>query len=76
MDWTLEQIQRINELQRFYLDKTNNILHALENGKIKINSYWKDCRNMVKSIRSDKQLREWQILFDCMENIIYNKYVE
>lgn len=76
MDWTLEQMQRINELQCFYLDKTNKVLEALEKGKIKIESYWKDCRNMAKSVRSDKQIREWQIVFECMENIIYNRYIE
>lgn len=76
MNWNLEQTQRINELQEFYLDKVNKVLVALENGRIKIDSYWNDCRNMVKSIRSDKQIKEWQIVFECMENIIYNRRVE
>lgn len=76
MDWTLQQTQRINDLQCFYLDKTNKVLEALEEGKIKTESYWEDCRNMVKSVRSDKQIREWQIVFECMENIIHNRFVE
>lgn len=76
MNWTLEQTQRINELQGFYLDKVNKVLAALENGNIKIDSYWNDCRNMVKSVRSDKQIKEWQIVFECMDNIIHNRHVE
>ena len=76
MNWTLEQTQRINELQGFYLDKVNKVLAALENGKIKVDHYWNDCGNMVKSVKSDKQIKEWQIVFECMENIILNKYVE
>lgn len=76
MNWTLEQTQRINELQGFYLDKTNKVIEALENGKIKIESYWNDCRKITKSVRSDRQLKEWQIVFENMENIINNKYVE
>lgn len=75
MDWTLEQIQRINELQGFYLDKVNKVLSALENGNIKVESYWNDCKNIVKSVRNDKQIKEWQIVFECMENIIYNRCI-
>ena len=76
MEWSLEQLQKINELQCWYLKKTNKVIEAIDNGKIKIETYWNDCRNMVKSVRSDKQLKEWQIVFENMENIIHNKYVE
>lgn len=76
MEWSLEQLQRINELQCWYLEKTNKVIEAIDNGKIKIETYWNDCRNMVKSVRSDRQLKEWQIVFENMENIIHNKYVE
>ena len=76
MDWSLEQIQRINELQSFYLSKVNKLLEALENGKVTIENYYKDCAIMVKSVRTDKQLREWTIVIDCMNNIINNVYDE
>ena len=76
MDWTLEQLQRINELQSFYLSKTNKLLEALENGKVTMENYYKDCATMVKSVKTDKQLREWTIVIDCMNNIINNVYDE
>ena len=76
MEWSLEQLQRINELQCWYWEKTNKVIEAIDNGKIKIETYWNDCRNMVKSVRSERQLKEWQIVFENMENIIHNKYVE
>ena len=76
MKWTLEQMHRIEDLQRWYRQKTDILLEALENGKVKIESYWDDCRKLCKSIRSDSQLREWQIVFENMENIINNKYVD
>ena len=76
MDWTLEQIQRINELQNWYLEKTNAVIDAIEKGKINICSYWEDCRKLVAKCRSCKQLREWQIVFENVENIIHNVYVE
>ena len=50
--------------------------NMIENGKIKMESYWDDCRKLCKSVRSDSQLREWQIVFENMENIINNKYVD
>lgn len=76
MDWSLEQIHRIEDLQRWYRSKVDKVLEAIENGKIKRESYWDDCRKLCKSIRSDSQLREWQIVFENMENIINNKYVD
>lgn len=76
MDWSLEQLQRINELQSFYLSKVNKLLEALENGKVTIENYYKDCAAMVKSVKTDKQLREWTIVIDCMYNIINNVYDE
>ena len=76
MKWTLEQIHRIEDLQRWYRQKTDRLLEALENGKVKIESYWDDCRKLVKNVRSDNSLREWQIVFENMENIINNKYMD
>ena len=76
MKWTLEQMHRIEDLQRWYRKKTDRLLEALENGKVKIESYWDDCRKLVKNVRSDNSLREWQIVFENMENIIMNKYVD
>lgn len=76
MDWSLEQIHRIEDLQRWYRSKVDKVLDAIENGKIKMESYWDDCRKLCKSARSDKALREWQIVFENMENIINNKYVD
>lgn len=75
MNWTLEQTQRINDLQNWYKDKTNKVLDALENGKITVENYWSDCRKMLgKRALSDRQLKEWQIVFENMEDIIYNRY--
>ena len=48
MKWTLEQMHRIEDLQRWYRQKTDRLLEALENGKVKIESYWDDCRKLVK----------------------------
>ena len=62
--------------RKICMKKFANDYLTVTNGKIKIHSYWNDCRNMVKSIRSDKQLREWQIVFESLENIIHNKYAE
>ena len=76
MKWTLEQMHRIEDLQRWYRQKTDRLLKALENGKVKIESYWDDCRKLVKNVRSDNSLREWQIVFENMENIILNRYEE
>ena len=76
MEWTLEQMNRIEDLQRWYRKKTDRLLEALENGKVKIESYWDDCRKLVKNVRSDNSLREWQIVFENMENIIMNRYEE
>ena len=76
MKWTLEQMHRIEDLQRWYRHKTDRLLEALENGKVKIESYWDDCRKLVKNVRSDNSLREWQIVFENMENIILNRYEE
>ena len=76
MKWTLEQMHRIEDLQRWYRQKTDRLLEALENGKVKIESYWDDCRKLVKNVRSDNSLREWQIVFENMENIINNKYMD
>ena len=76
MKWTLEQMHRIEDLQRLYRQKTDRLLEALENGKVKIESYWDDCRKLVKNVRSDNSLREWQIVFENMENIIMNRYEE
>ena len=76
MKWTLEQIHRIEDLQRWYRQKTDRLLEALENWKVKIESYWDDCRKLVKNVRSDNSLREWQIVFENMENIILNRYVD
>lgn len=42
MDWSLEQIHRIEDLQRWYRSKVNKVLEAIENGKIKMESYWDD----------------------------------
>ena len=36
MDWSLEQIHRIEDLQRWYRGKTDKVLEAIENGKIKM----------------------------------------
>lgn len=76
MKWTLEQMHRIEDLQRWYRQKTDKLLEALENGKVKIESYWDDCRKLIKNVRSDNSLREWQIVFENMENIILNRYEE
>ena len=76
MTWTLEQMHRIEDLQRRYRQQPDRLLEALENGKVKIESYWDDCRKLVKNVRSDNSLREWQIVFENMENIIMNKYEE
>lgn len=76
MKWTLEQMHRIEDLQRWYRQKTDRLLEALENGKVKIESYWDDCRKLIKNVRSDNSLREWQIVFENMENIILNRYEE
>ena len=76
MKWTLEQMHRIEDLQRWYRQKTDRLLEALENEKVKIESYWDDCRKLVKNVRSDNSLREWQIVFENMENIILNRYEE
>ena len=76
MKWTLEQMHRIEDLQRWYRQKTDRLFEALENGKVKIESYWDDCRKLVKNVRSDNSLREWQIVFENMENIINNKYID
>ena len=76
MNWSLEQTDRIENLQRWYRQKTDRLLEALENGKVKIESYWDDCRKLVKNVRSDNSLREWQIVFENMENIINNKYMD
>ena len=76
MDWSLEQIHRIEDLQRWYRSKVDKVLEAIENGIFKMESYWDDCRKLCKSVRSDSQLREWQIVFENMENIINNKYVD
>ena len=76
MKWTLEQMHRIEDLQRWYKQKTDRLLEALEYGKVKIESYWDDCRKLVKNVRSDNSLREWQIVFENMENIIMNRYEE
>ena len=76
MEWSLEQLQRINDLQNWYLDKTNKVIESLDNNKINLITYWDDCRKLIKSVRSNKQLREWQIVFENMENIINNKYEE
>ena len=74
MEWTLEQIHRIEDLQRLYRSKVDKVLEAIENGKIKMESYWDDCRKLCKSARSDKVLRECQIVFENMENFIMNRY--
>ena len=76
MKWTLEQMHRIEDLQRWYRQKTDRLFEALENGKVKIESYWDDCRKLIKNVRSDNSLREWQIVFENMENIINNKYID
>ena len=76
MKWTLEQMHRIEDLQRWYRQKTDRLLEASENGKVKIESYWDDCRKLIKNVRSDNSLREWQIVFENMENIIMNRYVD
>ena len=76
MNWTLEQMHRIEDLQRWYRQKTNKLLEALKNGKVKFESYWEDCQKLTKNVRSDNSLREWQIVFENMENIILNRYVE
>ena len=76
MKWTLEQMHRIEDLQRWYRQKTDRLLEALENEKVKIESYWNDCRKLVEKVRSDNSLREWQIVFENMENIIMNRYVD
>ena len=69
-------MHRIEDLQRQYRQKTDRLLEALENGKVKIESYWDDCRKLVKNVRNDNSLREWQIVFENMENIIMNRYVD
>ena len=76
MDWSLEQIHKIEDLQRWYRSKVDKVLESIENGKFKMEFYWDDCRKLCKSVRSDSQLREWQIVFENMENIINNKYVD
>ena len=76
MNWTLEQMHRIEDLQRWYKQKTDKILDAMESGRVKPESYWDDCRKLIKNVRSDNSLREWQIVFENIENIILNRYVE
>ena len=76
MDWTLDQIHRIEDLMKWYGKKVDKLVDALESGKVKVDTYWDDAQKLTKNIKTTKAIREWTIVFENMENIILNKYIE
>lgn len=71
--WTTDQVQKIERLSVWYKNKIDKVLKGLENGKIHIETYWDDVKYLTKSVRSDRQLREWQIVLEGVENILFNR---
>lgn len=64
------QIQELKTLTKWYPKKVTKVYEQLIKGKITLENFWNEARKITKSIKSDNSLREWQIIFENIENIL------
>jgi hypothetical protein len=72
MELTKKQEQQVNKFMTWYPKKVSKVYKMIQEDKITKDNFWDQARKITKNVYSDKSIREWQIVFETMEELFSN----